>query len=590
MITIKTVTMKNFLSVGAVSQTVEINKKGLSLVLGENIDMGGNGSRNGVGKSTLLSAISYGLYGQVLADIKVNHLINNINQKNMEVSIEFEKDDHTYTIERGRKPTFFRYLIDNESVGEDSTDDAQGENKETQKEIDEVLGLSHELSKHIITLNTYTEPFLTLESAKQRKIIEELLCVTQLSQKADVLKDLIKSTKIGIDGEEFRIKTIKQTNEKVKASIDELQRKIVVWNKKHDDTTIALSTAIQNLQELDIDTELQAHRDLDFYNQVVTTKNQLSRDLALKERHLNQVNNQLNSTLINYEKILKNECPTCGQDVHDHNHEKIQADLEAKILELNTMVEADSPEITELRGSIKEINETLKIVSKPAVFYDTFEQALNHRNTLDSMIKELEKELEQHNPYSTISLDNNLQEVDYNNLNKLVKDREHQEFLLKLLTNKDSFIRKRIVDQNIAFLNTRLSEYLTRLGLPHEVKFINDLSVEINKLGQDMSYYNLSRGERTRLNLGLSLSFRDIFESANMPINILCVDELLDQGLDTTGIESAVEIFKEISRDRNKNILLISHREELQSRVSNTLWVIKENEFTSFDWNYTPTT
>jgi len=178
---------------------------------------------------------------------------------------------------------------------------------------------------------------------------------------------------------------------------------------------------------------------------------------------------------------------------------------------------------------------------------------------------------------------NAIKVISYENLNKLTKHREHQEFLLKLLTNKDSFIRKKIIDQNLTYLNARLLHYLSKLGLPHQVRFLNDLSVQITQLGREVDFDNLSRGERTRLILGLSWSFRDIFESLNSPISLIFIDELLDNGLDPTGLEASLEVIKKIGRERHKNIFLISHRDELTSRVNSILYVRKENGFTSFD-------
>ena len=229
-------------------------------------------------------------------------------------------------------------------------------------------------------------------------------------------------------------------------------------------------------------------------------------------------------------------------------------------------------------------------MQKPVTIYRNLEQALNHRNTLESLTKELEKELQAVNPYKdqNNSLADTMQEVTYDELNKLVKNRDHQEFLLKLLTNKDSFIRKRIIDQNLAYLNIRLNEYLDKLGLPHKVKFINDLSVEISLLGQDLDFGNLSRGESTRLILALSWAFRDIFENTTHAINLVFVDELLDNGMDPQGLEGAVGILKKMERERNKNIFVISHREELINRVSAVLTVLKENSFTSFSWDHVP--
>ena len=121
------------------------------------------------------------------------------------------------------------------------------------------------------------------------------------------------------------------------------------------------------------------------------------------------------------------------------------------------------------------------------------------------------------------------------------------------------------------------------LGLPHVVKFKNDLDVEITELGRDLDFDNLSRGERNRLILGLSWAFRDVFESLNSPINLLFVDELIDSGMDNMGVEASMAVLKKMSRERNRNVFLISHKDELQSRVTDILQVVKENGFTTYE-------
>jgi DNA repair exonuclease SbcCD ATPase subunit len=160
---------------------------------------------------------------------------------------------------------------------------------------------------------------------------------------------------------------------------------------------------------------------------------------------------------------------------------------------------------------------------------------------------------------------------------------EHQDFLLKLLTSKDSFIRKKIIEQNLSYLNARLTHYLDRVGLPHTVVFQNDLTVGIEELGRELDFDNLSRGERNRLILSMSWAFRDVFESLYQPINIMFIDEMIDSGLDTAGVENALGLLKHMSRERNKSVWLVSHRDELTSRVENILKVIKEGGFTSYD-------
>ena len=179
--------------------------------------------------------------------------------------------------------------------------------------------------------------------------------------------------------------------------------------------------------------------------------------------------------------------------------------------------------------------------------------------------------------------ENGLQEVSFDELNDLNFKKEHQEFLQKLLTSKDSFVRKRIIEQNLAFLNKRLTYYLNTIGLPHKVVFQNDLSIEITELGRDLDFDNLSRGERNRLILSLSWAFRDVWENLYQPINLLFIDELVDSGMDASGVESSLAVLKKMARDRKKSIWLISHRDELAGRVNNVLTVQKENGFTSYN-------
>ena len=221
----------------------------------------------------------------------------------------------------------------------------------------------------------------------------------------------------------------------------------------------------------------------------------------------------------------------------------------------------------------------------PTIQYDTLEEALNHKNTLTSLEKDLEIKAADENPYDEQIIElkaTAVQEIDWNYMNELVRVKDHQEFLYKLLTNKDSFVRKRIIDQNLAFLNQRLTYYLDKIGLPHTVEFQNDLTVIITQLGQDLDFDNLSRGERNRLILSLSWAFRDVWENLYHSINLLFIDELVDSGMDASGVESSIAVLKRMTRERDKNVFLISHRDDLTSRVNHVLKVIKENGFTSY--------
>ena len=584
MIKIKDLTVKNFMSVGNQTQAVDFDKGTLTLVLGENLDMGGDdsGARNGTGKTTIINALSYALYGQALTNIKKDNLINKINNKNMLVTLSFDKDSINYRIERGRKPNILKFYVnDEEQESDESEDNSQGDMRETQKDLDDLLGMSHEMFKHLVALNTYSEPFLSMKANDQRVIIEQLLGITLLSEKAEKLRELIKTTKDAITQESANIEATKKSNEKIQQSIDALSSKQRAWNNQHDTELEKIGRAIIELENVDIATELEAHTQLKQYLEHSARIKSLNKERATLESATAQAERSVKKYASELAALDGKKCHACEQDLHDHKHEEMSATATKHLAEAQKYadkVAADLKKITD------EIGVDTELV-KPNTYYDTVEEALKHQNNLNTLETQLTIKAGETDPFQE-QIDEltatALQEVSWDNVNELTSVKDHQEFLLKLLTSKDSFIRKKIIDQNLAYLNNRLTYYLDKMGLPHTVSFQNDLTVEITQLGQDLDFDNLSRGERNRLILGLSWAFRDVWESLYQQINLLFIDELIDNGLDASGVENALAVLKKMGRERRKNIYLISHKDELIGRVSNVLKVIKENGFTSY--------
>lgn len=584
MIKIKTLTVKNFMSVGNQTQAVDFEKEQLTLVLGENLDQGGddNGSRNGTGKTTIVNALSFALFGTALTNIKKDNLINKINSKNMLVTLTFEKDGNSFKIERGRKPSVMKFFVNNQEQSVEDADDSQGDMRETQKDIDTLLGMSHDMFKHIVALNTYTEPFLSMRANDQREIIEQLLGITLLSEKAEMLKEEIRKIKDAVLQETANIEATKKSNEKIGLSIDSLRTKQSAWNKQKDKDLEKLAESISELKEVDIEKELSQHAKLKEYDELAARIKSLNKERATLESALSQADKSVKKYQKEVEQLLNNHCPACEQELHDHKHEEMR-EKAAKNLEeaLNYLNKVTN----DLEKVVKELKKIGDINGRPKVFYETVEEALRHQNNLATLESSLVVKAGESDPYQEQieELQNTaLQTISWDTVNELSALKDHQEFLLKLLTNKDSFIRKKIIDQNLAYLNNRLTNYLDKMGLPHQVQFKNDLSVEITQLGQDLDFDNLSRGERNRLILSLSWAFRDVWESLYQNINLLFIDELLDNGLDSAGVENGLSILKKMGRERNKNIYLISHKDELIGRVNNVLKVIKENGFTSY--------
>lgn len=686
-------TMRNFLSMGNVTQAICLDANSLTLVLGQNTDANGATMRNGAGKTTILQAICYALFGWPLTKIKIPNLVNNVNGKGMLVTIEFEKDGIQYRIERGRKPDIFRYMVNGAEWEVPPTDEAQGENRETQKEIERVVGMTREMFKQIVALNTFTIPFLLMGAAAQREIIEELLGITLISNRAEALKQQIDTVKKGIEREEERIKATIQANVRIENAIDASRLEKERWDKNHAARLADIKLEIEAIEGINFEAEIAAFDAIDAWvndernlridydaanreahvilreigaldSQIRAAQAELSSDgsaqiarlegekarrraeierrQADRVRHTEQAE-ALRVRLAEVEATIASpsahSCDSCGQTLEGTEHlavvianlEKQVTRLRADIAEHESRTKTDDRDLVveiehldaeiagvasqveakhaEARARIAAINteRDAKVAShaalmevakkataalqnlppKPTTIFESRDEVYRVRQEYNSQVHELEVETAKVNPYieQITSLTSTLAELEYDEMNRLKHLLAHQEFLLNLLTKKDSFIRKAIIDQNLAFLNSRLAYYLERLGLPQEVKFQSDLSVEIALFGRDMDFEQLSRGEMNRVIMSLSWAFRDIWESLNHSINLLWVDELIDSGLDHNGAEAALAIMKSMARDRKKNVFLISHRDELVGRIDRTLMVTKNNGFTQFEFD-----
>lgn len=707
MLNIKRITMRNFFSFGNAPQVLELDSTDLALVLGQNNDASvgddNAGRRNGVGKSAIIQGIVFGLYGKSIGnDIKIPNLVNKINAKNCEVIIDFEKNGVEYRVERGRSPTYFTFLTlseDNEVI-----DESRGEKKDTQEDLNEILGISQLLFEHIVVMNANVEPFLSLSQQKQREMIEELLCITQLTEKANLLKDMYRETKNQADQEKFKIETVTASNKRILQSIESLQLRanefeqkkaktieslvqqlsdyedidftslfdlaskmeeaikhnnartvlenrlaqVAVKHEEYSESLIqkkaAVLKSIDELSKFDIAAELKLHEDLETWNTLDQMLKELKNTKRFKTQELNAATSKVTLIGNNIEKAQKhlaslvdNKCPMCENTIQgNHNHESMKKTAEETLAELESSYEAAWHEMNTLTLAVESI-ELFDMPEKPKTYYPSLSEAKLHEHKLeelkkksteedvniydeelmtlfgelestqikeytetfstnevkdlqrsfDNLVASLEREQSSQNPFfeqiETLQT-NSLQPVDYDEYNKLVKLADHQDYLAKLLMNKDSFVRRRIIDQNISFLNNRLQYWIEKSGSLHTVEFLNDLSVDIDLNGQSYDFKQLSRGERTRVIIALNLAFRDTYESLFQGINLLLVDELLDNGLDTGGIESSWHMLQDLSAVRGKNIFVVSHREELIGRANSILRVVKEDSFSTIEF------
>ncbi len=584
MLTIKTLSVKNFMSVGNTAQGINFDNKSLVLVIGENLDLGGDdaGARNGTGKTTIINALSYVFYGEALTSIRRDNLVNKTNEKGMMVSVTFVKNNITYTIERGRKPQVFRFYA-NEIEQNTESNEAQGENKETQQEINKLVGMTHAMFKNIIALNTYTLPFLATKQAEQREIIEQLLGITLLSEKSDLLKEQMKATKNELQEEKIKLDARKASNEKIQESIESLKIRSSAWQSQKDQDSLNFAQAIAELEKVDIKSELGAHKKAQSHSENYLKLLSLQKEKAYHDDAFTRAETNVTKTETDLKFAEQAKCPTCEQSLHDEKHKQLTENLITTLAENKTDIEKAKSDLAKVQQGIDDIGD---LGQTPDTYYDSIDEAYNHKGSLKDLQRQLEQNEIKEDPYAEQIAELNktaIQKINYTTINELEDLNRHQDFLYKLLTAKDSFIRTRIIEQNLTYLNQRLAYYLGQVKLPHTVTFQSDLTVEIQELGRELDFDNLSRGERNRLILSLSWAFRDVWESLYQQINLLFIDELVDAGMDASGVESSIAVLKDMSRTQQKNIFLISHKDELVSRVNSVLKVVKENGFTNYE-------
>ena len=405
------------MSVGNNTQAVNFDNCQLTLVLGHNLDMGGDGSRNGTGKTTIINALSYALYGEALTNIRRDNLINKTNGKGMMTTVDFEIEGKEYRIERGRKPNVLRLLIN----GEDAfSEEQQGDSRETQKEIEKIIGFPHNMFKHLIALNTYTEPFLSMKNNDQRDMIEQLLGITELSQKAEVLKELMKNTRDSIKEEEFRINAVEESNKRIEKNIKEIESRSKAWQVQKDNKLNEFAELIGTLEEINIDSEINKHKHNTFVTEQQLKLDTVTNEKTLNDRSLIRSEDKLETLKSNLQKALEGVCPACDQSTaHLDTHESYTQELRDKITEEEDYYSELTITQSDIESRLSEIGEVGESVD---TFYTKLEDALDHRHNLETLKTQLEEKADEVNPYvEQIEglKDSGLQSIEFDVMNEL---------------------------------------------------------------------------------------------------------------------------------------------------------------------------
>jgi len=575
----KSVKFRNFQSYGNEFTTVNFREKGTVLIIGEDLDNTSNGiSSNGTGKSTILNVLTYGIYDKPISKVTQDGLINNINNKQLEVEVEYiGNDGETYKIHRFRK-------MKAGAAGNDvffyqnGVDKTRDNIAQTNAAIEQTIGLPYDIFVRIIVYSASQRPFLMLPGQEQIAVLEELFGTTDISKKADLLKKHIKETERQIELIQVKHKAEEGERARLATQIETAKKRIKDWDISRDQGLALLKQQLATAAQIDIDEQLDFHKLLDTTTQ---DYNDATRTYKTLTKNLTDTDDKHTKATRDLAHLVAAKCPYCHQSYTD-TQDKIK-ECKIAIDKYKTIIDTIEDELKLCENSGLKLKKRMDKI-KAAIIIQSVQELQELRDnslTVHQKIIDLKDAI---NPYaSQLSdlLDVTLPTSDHGGLNKLMTELHHQQFLLKLLTKKDSFIRKALLQKNLPYLNKKLQEYLKFLGLPHKVTFTKEMQATIHQMGRALSFGNLSQGQAARVNFALSLAFRDVLQHLHPTINIFLLDEVLDFGLDAVGVIAAAKLVKQKARDDNICIYVISHRDEVSSIFDDQIIVQMHKGFSS---------
>ena len=584
------ISMRNFMSYGNNTTVVKLDQTGTTFIVGQDLDNTTNGTgSNGVGKTTILNAIVYALYNRALSDdVTVDGLINNINKKNLEVTLDFTIGTKCYRIVRARKmksgPSgnyVMFYSREGDFEFTDKDDASKGHSVyNTDADIQDAIGMKFEIFTRIVVFSAMKEPFFNLplrshgtsKKANQTDFIEELFGLTELSDKAEALKNQTKDVVRRLNEVQLEIQYQEKEHTRYAEQLASAQRRVANWEGQRDEEVTEIEETLHEFIGFDFVGQLEAIIERDILKGAIDVLK--TQETALEKQMKAQA--KLKKSNVDELALLADaKCPYCMQEFADNEHKVEECTTHVHTAE--SEIERLTTEWSNVGDNIADVSAHLDAIVEKLVYKDKRKSDLESlQRTVARGQAEVDKLRNSVNPFIEPLEElkrTEIKPVDYTEINDLTKSVEHHEFLHKLLTKKDSFVRRNLLNKNLPFLNQKLQEYLSELGLAHKVEFTHELTARITQFGRELSFGNLSAGQKARVNIALSFAFRDVLQSMHTPVNICMLDEILDVGLNGNGVQMAVRMLKRKARDEKLSMYVITHREEADSSFDRTLVV-----------------
>ena len=570
MIIFKKISWSNFLSTGDVPTTVFFDRSPTTLIIGE----------NGSGKSTILDALTFVLFGKAFRNINKSQLVNTINEKGLLVTIEFSIGNKNFTVRRGVKPNIFEVLQDGKMI------DQLANNRDYQEYLEKViLKLNYKSFTQIVVLGSSTfEPFMQLKQSDRRTIVEDLLDIQIFSSMNSLLKVRNSELKTTI--------TDNENKRELNVSKTKLQKNYIERLTEDNETDVLKKQT--DISTFEDQKKFAVESFTAFHNEIKELSEKLVKEekVQTKKSDFTNLQNQIEVKLKQDQKEVKfyeknSTCSTCKQHIDDEFKKDKITNLSTNIEEKEQGLEKISTEIEQLKIQIEEFHNIGKQISEKN---NQLAATKSKIESLDNNIDRAKKDIDELKDKK--ELDNselNVLQLLEKELIELQKDYEEQcdtkqlyGYAYELL--RDSGIKTKIIRQYVPIINKYVNKYL------NELEFLINFSIDENfsetirsQYRDEFSYSSFSEGEKMRIDLALLFTWRMVAKLKNsVNTNLLILDEVFDSSLDADGTEAFLKILN--SLDEKTNVFVISHKGEiLYDKFRSTIKFVKEKQFSKIE-------
>jgi len=566
MIVFKSIEWKNFLSTGSSANKVLLNKSQTTLIIG----------KNGEGKSTILDALCFALFGKPFRNINKGQLVNSINNKNCLVTIEFDINGREYKIVRGIKPHVFEIWVNDEVMNQDAAV------RDYQKVLEQqILRLNYKTFTQVVILGSASfVPFMQLPSHQRREVIEDILDIkifstmnSLLKEKAQETKDAIlrieseiKSAKDKVESQQTIIKTISEAKTE---SINAIQSKIAANLSQISEAQSEIGVIVEEINDLKVS---------------IANKDKVSEDIEKAKTIRSKLLQKIETCEHHTEFFSEHDvCPSCNQDIAEEYKENIIKDLNSKMLDNNGKIEELESVLTNLNATLSKINEVVTQITDKNIELSTRNSTVT---LLNKQVTELEAET-QRVKSDTTNLDEEKQKLKdlaqsamgmIDNKTTLQERRNLEEVASILL--KDTGIKTAIIREYLPAMNKLINKYLNAMDTYIHFELDESFNELIKSRHRDeFTYASFSEGEKMRIDLAILFTWRQIAKMKNsVNTNLLLLDEIFDSSLDTAGTDYFLNLMNQFGE--KSNIFVISHKgDQLFDKFRSVIKFEKRNEF-----------